>query len=70
MGIKFRYKDCMILFEEDNINVMNRERLLVQYAVKAFTRSPSAVFRRLLKYIKQYDNTTEDTTEIAPKVPE
>ena len=45
--IGFSYKDSLILFEDGMINVYKQNRIVCQYSIESFSRSPNGVFRQL-----------------------
>ncbi len=47
--IGFVYNNFLLTFENNSIIAMNHNKIIAEYGLKAFTKSPSAIFRSLLK---------------------
>ena len=48
----FCFNDVMVVFEDGKINVYRNGTIVEQRSVDSFSRSPSAVFRRIYKAIE------------------
>ncbi len=45
--VGFRYEDALVVFEDGKINVYADGKIITQYSLDSFTRSPNGVFRQL-----------------------
>jgi len=45
--VRFRFEDAMVVFEDGKINTYRDGKIISQFSVDSFTRSPNGVFRQI-----------------------
>ena len=51
--VGFRFEDAMVVFEEGKINTYRDGKIISQFSIDTFTRSPNGVFRQLQRIIAE-----------------
>ncbi|HBN84059.1 MAG TPA: hypothetical protein DDZ89_09465, partial [Clostridiales bacterium] len=51
----FKFNNSLVLFEDGKIRVYKDKRVCAEYEIKEFTKSPNAVFRRMMKEVNRHD---------------